>query len=156
MGNLTLIIVIALLTLIAFYKGRYALYLLLVSYFPAAAMYSAFVDWPISRQFITSTFFNGNFSGRLLVFIIFFAIALLAMRKIIRYEGLRFGTKAVIDSGILAVGLACESLALTFHVLPDRDIYHLSAGLENYFNSPSGYFLLIMIPVLGILYSARE
>lgn len=148
--NLTLIIVVAILTALSFYKGKSTLFSLILSFYPAAIMYASF---PYKAKFI---FFNANnsqiFYSHALIFLVFFTLSFLVSRRIVFSTGTRAGIIGFIDALFLSIAVVVLTVALTFHVLPYKDIYNLSTQFQNFFSSSSGYFVSILGPVV-VLYA---
>ncbi len=152
--NVTLIIVVLLLTVISFYRGRSILYSIILAYFPAAILYASF---PYKQQFI---FFKGGadelFYSNLLIFLGFFCIAFLGTIRIVHGGGTRTGLHGFIDSLVLSISVVLLTTALTFHILPYRDIYHLGSFVQTFLSSKMGYFVSMLVPVITIYWMTRR
>jgi hypothetical protein len=148
--NLTLIVVVAVLTALSFYKGRGTLFSLIVSFYPASIMYAAF---PYKEKFL---FFNDSnqqiFYSHALIFLIFFFLSFLVARRIVYSTGTRSGIIGFFDALFLSVSVVLLTVALTFHILPYQDIYNLAAQFQNFFSSSLGYFVSILCPIV-VLYA---
>lgn len=147
--NITLAITIALLTALSFYKGKGTLFSIIVSFYPAAIFYSAF---PYKSKFI---FFNDSsiqvFYSHALMFGVFFALSFFVARRIVHSDGTRSGFVGFLDALFLSISVVLLTVALSFHVLPYRDIYGLGAQFQNFFSGSLGYFISVLMPMV-VLY----
>lgn len=143
--NLALIIVIALLTALTFYKGKGILFSIIVSFYPAAMLYAAF---PYKAKFL---FFNDNneqiFYSHALIFGIFFVLAFIIANRLIFSDGTRTGIMGFVDALLLSASVVLLTLALSFHILPYRDVYNLGAQFQTFFSGSLGYFISVLAPM---------
>lgn len=152
--NLTLITVVLLLTVISFYRGRSILYSIILAFFPAAILYAAF---PFKQQMLFFT--NGAdqlFYSNLIIFLGFFALAFLGAVRIVHSEYTRSGIAGFVDALALSISVVLLTTALTFHILPYRDIYHLGSYVQGFLSSKNGYFISMLIPVVTIYWMTRR
>lgn len=152
--NLTLIVVVLLLTAISFYRGRSILYSIILAFFPAAILYAAF---PFKEQIL---FFKDSsdqlFYSNLLVFVGFFALAFFGAVRIIHSEYTRSGFSGFIDALVLSISVVLLTTALTFHILPYKDIFHLGSYVQGFLSSKNGYFISMLVPVVTIYWMTRR
>jgi hypothetical protein len=153
--NLTLGIVILVTTLLAFYKGRKVLYVLLISFFPAVMLYQAFTNWHLVTSILPDGFFGGNYNYRLGLFAIIYIFIFFIVQRIIGYEISRKGVHKIIDAVFLSLGLVSESFILIFQTLSLPDFYHLSSPIEVFLASASGTVTMLTIALFSLLYSSR-
>lgn len=153
--NLTLGIVIVVMTLLAFFKGRKILYVLLISFFPAVMLYQAFTIWQPIRSILPDGFFGDNFNYRLGLFLLVYFFIFFIIQRIIGYEIRRKGLHKILDSVFLSLGLVSESFILIFQTLSLPDFYHLSSPIEGFLASPSGTVSLLVIALFSLMYSSR-
>lgn len=152
--NITLITVVLLLTVISFYRGRSILYSIILAFFPAAVLYAAF---PFKQQMLF--FKDGSdqlFYSNLIIFFGFFALAFFGAVRVIHSENTRSGLAGFIDSLVLSVSVVLLTTALTFHILPYKDIYHLGSYVQSFLSSTNGYFVSMLIPVVTIYWMTRR
>lgn len=148
--NITLVIVIAVLTALTFYKGKGLLFSLLVSFYPASIMYASF---PYKAKFLFSTTSAQNtFYSHLGIFAVFFILSFLVARRIVHSDGTRGGFIGFLDALLLSASVVVLTVALTFHILPYRDIYSLGAQFQNFFSGSLGYFVSIVSPMAVLYY----
>lgn len=154
LSNITLIAVIAILAILAFYRGKGLLFSIIISFYPALVIYKAF---PYTERFI---FFKDTaqqiYLSHLLVFFVFFLVIYFAVRRLTHGDGTAPGIGGAIDAILLSLGVTLLTLVLTFHILPSRDIYNLSAKLENFFTSDMGYFVGVTAPMALVYYMSRK
>lgn len=152
--NITLIAVILLLTVISFYKGRALLYSIILAFFPAAILYAAF---PYKKEFI---FFKDTteqlFYSNLVIFLVFFILAFFGAVRIIHSDSIRSGIHGFIDSLVLSISVVLLTTALTFHILPYKDIYNLGTFVQGFLSGKLGYFFSMLIPVITIYWMTRR
>lgn len=153
--NLTLGIVILVMTLLAFYKGRKILYGLLIAFFPAVMIYQSFTNWHPIVSALPDGFFKDSFVNRLGFYIVIFIFIFYIINKIIGFEIVRHGLHKVLDSIFLSLGLVSESFILIFQTLALPDFYHLSSPIEGFIASSSGVVIMLIIAVFSLLYSSR-
>jgi hypothetical protein len=151
---MTLAIVVILLTLITYYKGRGMLYSIILAFFPASILYSAF---PYKQQFL---FFKDGadqlFYSNLIIFLVFFLLAFFGTIRIVHGDGRRTGLHGFTDAFVLSISVVLLTVALTFHILPYRDIYHLGSFVQGFLSSKMGYFISMLIPVVTIYWMTRR
>lgn len=153
--NLTLGIVILVMTLLAFYRGRKVLYVLLISFFPAVMLYQAFTHWHPITSMLPDGFFTDTFNYRLSLFTIIYIFIFYIIQRIIGYEISRKGVHKILDSVFLALGLVSESFILIFQTLSLPDFYHLSTPIELFLASASGTVIMLIVALFSLLYSSR-
>lgn len=153
--NLTLGIVILVMTLLAFYQGRKVLYVFLISFFPAVMLYQAFTHWHPVTSILPSGFFSDTFNYRLGLFTVIYIFMFYIIHRIVGYEISRSGIHKIIDSVLLSLGLVSESFILVFQVLALPDFYHLSSPIESFLTSASGTVIMLIIAIFSLLYSSR-
>lgn len=148
--NLALIIVVAALTALSYYRGKRVLLSLIVSFYPAAALYAAF---PYKAS---ALLFKGNseqiFYSHAIIFLVFFVFAYFAVGKIVHSEGSHNGISGFMEALLLSVSIVLLTVALSFHILPARDIYGFSSQIENFFTQDLGYFVSMIVPIAAIFW----
>jgi len=153
--NLTLGIVILVMTLLAFYRGRKVLYVMLISFFPAVMLYQAFTHWHPVTSVLPAGFFSDTFNYRLGLFTIIYIFIFYIIQRIVGYEISRKGVHKALDSVFLSLGLVSESCILIFQTLALPDFYHLSSPIEVFLASASGTVIMLIVALFSLLYSSR-
>ncbi|MBU3668547.1 MAG: hypothetical protein FGM57_01110 [Candidatus Taylorbacteria bacterium] len=152
--NITLIAVVLLLTIISFYRGRSILYSIILAYFPAAILYASF---PYKKQMLF--FQNGAdqlFYSNLIIFLIFFCLSFFGAIRIVHSGESRAGLHGFIDALVLSISVVLLTTALTFHILPYKDIYNLGTLVQSFLSSKMGYFVSTLVPVITIYWMTRR
>lgn len=152
--NLTLIVVVLILTAITFYRGRSILYSIILAFFPAATLYAAF---PYKKEML---FFKDTteqlFYSNLFIFFIFFCLAFFGVIRIVHSGMGRSGLHGFVDALVLSISVVLLTTALTFHILPYKDIYNLGSYVQSFLSSKMGYFVSMLIPVATIYWMTRR
>jgi hypothetical protein len=142
---MVLIVTVVLLTFLSFYKGKAILFSIIVSFYPAVAMY---ISFPYKSSFIL---FDDNanqvFYSHLLIFSVFFLASFFVARRIIHSDGNRSGLVGFIDALALSISVVLLATTLTFHVLPYRDVFGLGKEIRGFLSGQIGYFVSTLIPV---------
>lgn len=148
--NITLLIVIAVLTALSFYKGKSTLFSIIVSFYPAAIFYESF---PYKSNFIMFKDTNLHvFYSHAIIFAVFFVLSFMIARRIVHSDGMRSGFVGFLDALFLSASVVLLTMTLCFHTLPYRDIYNLGAQFQNFFSSSLGYFVSAFIPVVVLFW----
>ncbi len=153
--NLTLGIVIVVMTLLAFFKGRKILYSLMLSFFPTVMMYQAFTHWSVFVDVFPKGFFEDSFTNRVGFFLVVYIFMFYIIQRLIGYEISRRGLHKILDSVFLSLGLVAESLILIFQTLGLPDFYHLSSSVEAFVSSAAGTVIMLIVAVFALMYSSR-
>lgn len=153
--NLTLGVVILVMTLLAFYKGRKILYVMLISFFPAVMLYQAFTLWNLVTSILPDGFFGDTFDYRLGLFSVIYIFIFYIIQRVVGYEISRRGMHKVLDSVFLSLGLVSESFLLIFQTLDLPNFYKLSPPVEAFLASSSGTVMMLIIALFSLLYSSR-
>lgn len=152
--NIALIIVVAVLTALSYYKGKRTLFALIVSFYPAAGLYAAF---PYKAQFL---FFNATqdqvFYSHVLMFAVFFVLSYLAFGRIVHSDGSHSGVSGFIEALSLSISIVLLTVALSFHILPYSDIYGLSESIQSFFSADLGYFVSMIAPMVAVYWMGRR
>jgi len=152
--NITLVVLIAILTALSYFKGKRLLFALIVSFYPAAALYIAF---PYKDNFI---FMKDNamqvFYSHMAIFAVFFVIIGFATYRITHADGIHSGLAGFFEALALSASITLLIIALSFHVLPYRDIFGLSSDVQNFFISGLGYFVSVLVPIGVIAWFTRR
>ncbi len=152
--NLALIIVVIVLTALSYYKGKRILFAAIVSFYPAAALYTAF---PYKSQFMLLKGGNDQmFYSHAIIFGVFFILSFLAANRIVHGGGSNVGVFGFIEALLLSVSVVLLTVALTLHILPTRDIYGLSASIQNFFMRDIGYFVSMIVPMVAVFWMGRR
>lgn len=153
--NLTLGIVILVLTALAFFRGRKILYVMLISFFPAVMLYQALTLWGPVASRLPDGFFSSEFNLRLGLFTVIYVFIFFIIQRVVGYEIRRRGVYKVLDSVFLSLGLVAESFILIYQTLLLPDFYNLSTAFTGFLASTSGTVVMLGIALFSLLYSSR-
>ncbi|MEI6553120.1 MAG: hypothetical protein WCO09_00975 [bacterium] len=152
--NIALIVTLVALVGLTFYKGRGVMYSLIIAFYPTAVIFSAF---PYLQNVIImkDTAFH-IYLSQAFVFLVIFALVFLVTRRLSHYEGARGGVAGFIDALLLSVSVMLLVMTVTFHILPARDIYSLTADIRAFFTSDLGHFVCVLAPIVVLLTMTRR
>ncbi len=147
--NLIVTASIAILALLAYYKGTRMLLTGIISFYPASLLYMAL---PIKDKMLflgtegPSLFYSHAFIWGVLFLISFFAIY-----KITQYGSLGFGAHKLINAILIGASFTMLVIAIGFHVLPSYNIFQLTnADITSFWTSDWGYVLALFVPLIAI------
>ncbi len=154
MFNIALIIVLILLGILAFYKGRGVLFCIISSFYPSIILYQLF---PYKKNFIFFTSTKDQlFISHALIFLVFFLLSYFIMNRTTHASSLIRGVSGLIDALLLSVSITALTVVLCLHVLPTRDIFNLSGSVERFFISDLGYFLSLLVPMAVVYHLSKK
>lgn len=154
MLNITLIAVIAFLTLLAYYKGRSVLFCVISSFYPAIVVYKAF---PYTEKAILFTKNKDQiFFSHVGLFLVIFFLIYFIMIRITHANSYMGGMSGFFDSILLSVSVTALTIILSLHILPRHDIYNLSGSVEKFFTSEFGYFLSLVVPLAVVYHLSKR
>lgn len=163
MFNIALIATLVLLVVLTFYKGRGLMYSLLIAFYPTAVIYGVLAnDYIIGGKgvlekliFLKDTALQ-NYLSHAGVFIVIFILVFLVTHRLSHYEGARGGIAGFVDALLLSLSVMLLVMAITFHILPARDIYSLTKDIRDFFVSGLGYFICVLAPIIVLLVMTRR
>ena len=154
--NIALIATLVVLVALTFYKGRGLMYSLIIAFYPTAVIFSAIPAQYLTKlTFVKDTAFHVYLSEAF-IFLIIFALVFLVTRRLSHYEGARGGIGGFIDALLLSVSVILLVMTVTFHILPARDIYSLTADIRDFFTSDLGHFVCVLAPIVVLLTMTRR
>ena len=154
MFNIALIATLVLLVILTFYKGRGLMYSLIIAFYPTAVIFSSFPY--LSKVIIMKDTAFHIYLSNAAVFLVIFILVFLVTRGLSHYDGARGGIRGFIDALLLSLSVILLVMAITFHILPARDIYSLTADLRDFFVSGLGYFVCVLAPIVVLLAMTRR
>jgi hypothetical protein len=150
MINVTILIAIGALALLAYYKGSRILLSVIVAFYPSSMLYASL---PIKDSLL----FLGKdgvslFYSHAAIFGIIFLLVFWAVFRIMGHENLGYGTARWINALLIGGSVVLATLALTFHILPAYNIFQIqNSGIVNFWASDWGYFTAMVVPIVAIL-----
>ncbi len=152
--NIILLITLALLTALSYFRGKRTLFALIVSFYPASILYVAF---PYKEKFLFSTANSLNlFYSHALIYIVFFVLSYFVANRIIHADGTHSGVGGFIEALLLSASVVLLTTALAFHILPYRDIYNLGAELQGFLSGNLGYFVSVIAPMAVVYWMTNR
>lgn len=154
MINLIVVVSIAVLALVTYYKGSRILLAAIISFYPSSMLYAAL---PIKDSLL----FIGDkgvslFYSHALIFGIIFGLVFFAAYRITGHEHLGHGTAKMINSFLIGGAFVLAILALSFHILPTYNIFQLeNKSLLGFWASDWGYVACIIAPLIAMWRVAR-
>lgn len=144
---LIIIILFGILFLFAWYIGRATLVSILMAFYAAYAVYSAFpTSYLPTAPALTALLANiGLYAGLTLVFYII-------LRRVVVSDFLYIG---IFGTVILSFLGAAFLLALAFHVFPVADVYHFTPAVDMLFAPKAYFFWWFAAPAIGLFFLAR-
>ncbi len=144
---LIIIILFGILFLFAWYIGRATLVSVLMAFYAAYAVYSAFpTSYLPTAPALTALLANvGLYSGLTLVFYII-------LRRVVVSDFLYIGIFGTIILSFLG---AAFLLALAFHIFPVADVYHFTPAVDTLFAPKAYFFWWFSAPAIGLFFLAR-
>lgn len=147
--NLIVLGSVAVLALLAYYKGTRMLLTGIISFYPASLLYAAL---PIKgKMLFLGTTGTSLIYSHAVIFGLLFVISFFAIYRITQYGGLGFGVHKFINAILLGGSFTILVTAICFHVLPSYNVFQLTnADITNFWNSDWGYFTALFVPLIAI------
>lgn len=154
MINIIVVVSIAILALLAFYKGSRIMLTAIISFYPASMLYMAL---PIKDNMLfLGKAGNQLFYSHAAIYGVLFLLVFFAAYRITGHESLGYGSARWINSILIGGSFVLAVLALSFHVLPAYNVFQLNnASLRNFWISDWGYFIAIIAPIIAVTRIAR-
>jgi hypothetical protein len=152
--NIILIVVVAALTVLSYFKGKGVLFSLIISFYPASIIYLSF---PYKAKFLFSTSNSLNtFYSHAFIYLVFFILSFFVSKKIVHADGTHSGVGGFFEALLLSISVVILTTALAFHILPYRDIYNLGTEIQTFLSSDLGYFISVISPMAVVYWMTRR
>ena len=152
--NIILIVVVAALTALSYFKGKRILFALIVSFYPASIIYLSF---PYKEKFLFSTANSLNtFYSHVVIYLVFFVLSYFVANRIVHADGTHSGVGGFIEALLLSISVVILTTALAFHILPYRDIYNLGTEIQTFLSSDLGYFVSVISPMAVVYWMTNR
>ena len=152
--NIILIVVVAALTALSYFKGKRMLFALIVSFYPASIIYLSF---PYKAKFLFSSTNSVNtFYSHVVIYLVFFVLSYFVARRIVHADGTHSGVGGFIEALLLSSSVVILTTALAFHILPYRDIYNLGTEIQTFLSSDLGYFISVISPMAVVYWMTNR
>ena len=148
MINLIVIISIAVLTILTYYKGSRILLSSIISFYPASMIYLAL---PIKEKMLfLGTKGESLFYSHALIFGIIFAVIFFVVVRI-THDHLVYGSGRWINSFLIGGAFVVLLVALSLHVLPTYNIFQITnKDIKTFWLSDWGYVISLFVPLIAI------
>lgn len=149
MINLIVLISIIALTFLTHFKGSRLLLASIISFYPAAMVYSAIPNK--GNYLMLGKTGEAFFYSHLLIFGVIFLLVFFAVFRITQHVEIGFGTMRWVNAALIGTSVVLLVLALSYHILPDYNILQLTnKEIRNFWNSENGYLISIIAPLIAI------
>jgi hypothetical protein len=155
MQYLTLYIVLLVLILLSFLKGKGHLFKIIVMAYPTMIIYKAIVEYFGSSK-INTLFGQSIFINNLVVFLLVLIPVYIALMRIVDNYRYRQNIKGAGESVLLSMGIVLLTIGICFHILPDKDIFNLDKPFELFFQGNLGYLTCMIVPMLSVFLLSKK
>ena len=155
MQYLTLYIVLLVLILLSFLRGKGHLFKLILLAYPTMVIYKAVVEY-VGPSKVNTLFGQNIFINNLIVFLLILAPVYIALMRMVDNFRSHQSIKGVGESLLLSLGVVLLTIGICFHVLPDKDVFNLDKPFEVFFQSELGYLTCIVVPMLSVFFLSKR
>jgi hypothetical protein len=155
MQYLTLYIVLLVLILLSFLKGKGHLFKIIVMAYPTMIIYKAIVEY-FGASKINTLFGQNIFINNLIIFLLVLIPVYIALMRIVDNYRSHQNIKGVSESALLSIGIVLLTIGICFHILPDRDIFNLDKPFEVFFQGNLGYLTCMIVPMLSVFLMSKK
>jgi len=155
MQYLTLYIVLLVLILLSFLKGKGHLFKIIIMTYPTMIIYRAVVEY-FGATKINGLFLDSIFLNNLIVFILVLIPVYMALMRIVDNFHSHRNAKGVGESALLSLGIVLLTIGVCFHILPDKDIFNLDKPFEVFFQGDLGYLTCMVVPMLSVFLLSKR
>ena len=155
MQYLTLYIVLLVLILLSFLRGKGHLFKIIVMVYPTIIIYRAIVEY-IGANKINTLFGQNVFINNLIVFLLILIPVYIALMRIVDNYRSHQNIKGVGESVLLSVGIVLLTIGICFHILPDKDVFNLDKPFEVFFQGDLGYLICMTVPMLSVFLMSKR
>lgn len=155
MQYLTLYIVLLVLILLSFLRGKGHLFKIIVMAYPTMIIYRSIVEYfGVSK--INNLFGSNIFINNLVVFLLILIPIYIALMRIVDNYKSHQSIKGVGESAILSLGIVLLTIGICFHILPDKDVFNLDKPFEVFFQGNLGYLTCMIVPMLSVFLLSKR
>lgn len=155
MQYLTLYIVLLILVLLSFLRGKGHLFKIIVMAYPTIIIYRTIVDYATPKS-INALFGQNVFMSNLIIFLLILAPVYVALMRIVDNFRSHQNIKGVGESLLLSLGIVLLTIGICFHILPDRDVFNLDKPFEVFFQGDLGYLVCMIVPMLSVFLLSKR
>ncbi len=155
MQYLTLYIVLLVLILLSFLRGKGHLFKIIVMAYPTMIIYRSIVEY-FGPSKINTLFGQNIFINNLIVFILVLIPVYVALMRIVDNYRYRQNIKGVGESALLSIGIVLLTIGICFHILPDKDVFNLDKPFEVFFQGNLGYLTCMIVPMFSVFLMSKR
>ena len=155
MQYLTLYIVLLVLILLSFLRGKGHLFKIIIMAYPAIIIYKAVVEY-FGASKINTLFLDSIFLNNLIIFILVLIPVYMALMRIVDNFKSHQNIKGIGESALLSLGIVLLTIGICFHILPDKDIFNLDKPFELFFQNDLGYLTCMVVPMLSVFLLSKR
>ena len=155
MQYLTLYIVLLILILFSFVRGKDFLFKIIIMAYPTMIIYRSIVEYFTSIK-INTLFGLSVFLNNLILFLIILIPVYIAMHRIIENFRIHHNIKGVMESVFLSLGIVLLTIGICFHILPDKDVFNLDKPFELFFQGNLGYMTCMIVPMVSVFFMSKK
>lgn len=150
MQYLALYIVLLVFIILAFARGKNALFNIIIMTYPTMVIYKAILESGGEKIIQDMDFGLSPFVTHLIVFLIVLYPVYMSLIRIVESFKIKHSLKGAVESVVLSVGIVLLTIGICFHVLPDKDVFNLANPLEDFFQSTLGYLVCVVVPMISV------
>ena len=155
MQYLTLYIVLLVLILLSFLKGKGHLFKIIVMAYPTMIIYKSIIEYDGADK-INTLFGQNIFINNLIVFLLILIPVYIALMRIVDNYKSHQNIKGIGESVLLSLGIVLLTIGICFHILPDKDIFNLDKPFELFFQGNLGYLTCMVMPMLSVFLLSKK
>lgn len=155
MQYLTLYIVLLVLILLSFLRGKGHLFKIIIMAYPTMVIYKALVEYFTPTK-INILFGQNIFINNLIVFLLILIPVYIALVRIVDNFKSHQNIKGVGESVLLSIGIVLLTIGICFHILPDKDVFNLDRPFEVFFQGNLGYLTCMIVPMLSVFLMSKK
>ncbi len=155
MQYLTLYIVLVVLILLSFLKGKGHLFKIIVMAYPTMIIYKSIIEY-VGADKINTLFGQNIFINNLIVFLLILIPVYIALMRIVDNYKSHQNIKGIGESVLLSLGIVLLTIGICFHILPDKDIFNLDKPFELFFQGNLGYLTCMVMPMLSVFLLSKK
>ncbi len=156
MEYLALYIVLLTFILLSFVRGKHVLFNIIIMTYPTIVIYNTVLQAGGNKMLAGLDVGLSMFTLHLILFLVILCPVYISLFRIVNQFKLTHSLKGVVESVLLSVGIVLLTIGVCFHVLPDTDVFNLTRPFETFFQSATGYFVSVVIPMLSVFLLSKQ
>lgn len=156
MQYLALYIVLFVFVLLSFLRGKHVLFNIILMTYPTVVIYRALVEYGGAGLINGLGFLGSSYIAHLVLFVLILVPVYVSMYRITNQFRLHHNFKGAIESILLSIGIVLLTIGISFHVLPDTDLFNLAGKTESFFQSDLGYLCCMIIPMISVFLLSKR